>query len=224
MAKIALTKEEREKIARAVKKAESRTSGEIATAFIKESCDYAIYELMFAIIIGFFWFVVMMFFTDNIENFLQGMLWHYETGYLVAFYGFSIFLVISACYFFANISAIDRLIIPKKIMKQKVNERAIRHFMESGVCYTKNRTGILIFISILEHRVELLADKGINDKIDQSRWEDIVFLVISGIRENKTAECLGEAILQCGELLAEFFPIKKDDENELANEIKVLER
>ena len=68
-------------------------------------------------------------------------------------------------YFLFNISTLDRLIIPRKIMANKVKERAVRYFMESGVSNTRDRTGILIFISILERRVELLADRGIAEKI-----------------------------------------------------------
>ena len=224
MPKLKFSKEDLEQINKAVQKAESKTSGEIATAFIKESYDYAIYELIFAVICGFLYFVIMMFFVYEVETFIKQMFWDYSNNYLLLFYGFSTFLVISIFYFIANISMIDRLIAPKKIMKQKVKERAVRHFMESGVYNTRDRTGILIFISFLERRIELIADKGINEKIPQEKWNSIVENIIQGIKSDKVIEKLKESILECGELLEKHFPIKPDDTNELSDDVTILEK
>jgi len=219
-----LRKEDMKKIGSAVKKAESKTSGEIATAMIKESYNYAIYELIFAVVIGFVYFIVMMFFTGSIEQFLQGNFWDYSVNYMIMFYGFSTFIVITLFYFIGNISSIDRLIVPKKILIQKVQERATRYFMESGVYNTKDRTGILIFISILERRVELLADSGINAKIPQEKWQSIVDNIIKGIKQKDIATHLTNSINECGDLLVEHFPIQADDKNELTDAIDILEK
>ncbi len=219
-----LSKDEMKKIGSAVKKAESKTSGEIATAIIKESYNYAIYELIFAVIVGFLYFVIMMFFSGSIEQLLQGKFWDYSVNYLIMFYGFSTFIVITIFYFIGNISSIDRLIVPKKILIQKVQERATRYFMESGVYNTKDRTGILIFISIMERRVELLADSGINEKIPKEKWQSIVDDIIKGIKQNEIALHLTNSIKECGDLLAEHFPIQADDKNELTDDIDILEK
>jgi len=219
-----LSKEDIKKIGFAVNKAEGKTSGEIATAMIKESYDYAIYELIFAVVIGFIYFVVMMFFAGSIEQYLQSKFWDYSVNYLVMFYGFSTFVIISVFYFIGNISSIDRLIVPNKIRLQKVQERATRYFMESGVYNTKDRTGILIFISIMEHRVELLADSGISEKISKEKWQNIVDNIIAGIKQKQITKHLIESIDECGNLLAEHFPIQADDKNELTDEINILEK
>ena len=224
MSKKILNKEDVKNIGKAVEIAEKNTSGEIATAFINESNDYAKYELFFAFIAGFVYFAVLLMFSGKIESLIQNLFWNYSSNYLVSFYGFSTFIVISIFYFIANISHIDRLIVSKKVMEKKVKNRAIRHFMESGVYKTRDRTGILIFISFLERRIELIADSGINEKIDQSKWNDIVTHIIDGIKDKKLANNLIEAIDECGKLLSKYFPIKEDDENELANEINFLEK
>ena len=194
-----LSKDDMKKIGSAVERAESKTSGEIATAMIKESYNYAIYELMFAVIIGFLYFVIMMFFAGNIEQLLQGKFWDYSVNYLIMFYGFSIFIIITIFYFIGNISSIDRLIVPKKIRQQKVQERAIRYFMESGVYNTKDRIGILIFISIVDN-------------------------IIKGIKQKEIAIHLTESIAECGDLLSEHFPIQANDKNELTDDIEILEK
>lgn len=223
MAKIPFNKDSLEKIKKSVQEAESKTSGEIAVAFTRESDNYASYELIFAVICGFVYFTVMMFFTGTIESRLQSMFWDYSVDYLLIFFGFSTFLVMALFYLLANLSFIDRLIVPGKVFRRKVNQRAVRHFMESGTSHTRDRTGILIFISELEHRVELLADRGISEKIEQSQWDDIVNLIVQGIKSGQMTENLIQAVGQCGDLLARHFPIQPDDVNELKDGVHILE-
>jgi len=164
-----------------------------------------------------------MFFSDSIANSLQNMFWDYNINYLLIFFGFSTFLVIAIAYFVANISYIDRLIVSQKVKQQKVEEQAIQHFVQSGVSYTRDRTGILIFISYLEKRVVLLADTAINEKIEQHEWQKIVDHIIAGIKNEQLTKNLVDAIEDCGKLLQKHFPIKEDDTNELDNEIEILE-
>lgn len=223
MSKINFTNEEKEKIKASVKEAESKTSGEIATGFIKESDNYAVYELTFAVFFGIVYFIAMLFFANGIEESIRQMFWEYSPHYLLMFYGFSTFLVIAIVYLLTNIPFIDRLIVPKSVMQQKVNQRAVRHFLESGVYNTKDRTGVLIFISSLERRVELLADKGISEKISQEKWDAIVGHIVDGIKSNQLVKYLSESIRECGSLLAEQFPIQPDDVNELKDDIHILE-
>ncbi len=213
-----------ENINNAVKKAERKTTGEITLSVIKESYDYTAQELMFGIIGGFFYFIIMMFFTAKVESLIQGMFWDYSPHYILIFYGFSTFLVIFIFYLIANLTFMDRLIVSRKLMRKKVNERAIRHFMESGVYNTKDRTGILIFISLLEKRVELLADRGISKKISQEKWNSIMEHIIEGIKTNRFVDHILEAISQCGNLLSQHFPAHPDDVNELGDELQILEK
>ncbi|HPR17302.1 MAG TPA: TPM domain-containing protein [Candidatus Cloacimonadota bacterium] len=222
MAKFKLNEADKKKISAAVRQAESTTSGEIVTAFVKESNDYAVYELTFSVIVSFIYFVVMLFFLRPIAVWLPSFFWDYSASYLVAFYGFSTFVVGTLVYFLANYAPIDRLIVPAKIQQKKVHERTLLHFMESGISYTRDRTGILIFISLLERRVELLADSGINEKIEPKEWQNIVDHVIKGIKTGSFTENLVVAVSDCGKLLSEHFPIQKDDTNELSNEIEEL--
>lgn len=224
MASIKFSAEELEEIKRAVKDAESETAGEIATAFIKESDNYAVYELMFALFCGFIYFVIISIFADAIEPALRDMFWDYTPQYLLSFYGFSTFLVIGFFYLLANLPFVDRLVVPKGVMARKVNERAQRHFLESGIYNTKDRTGILIFISGLERRVELMVDKGISEKISQQKWNHLLDNIVVGIKEGKMVQNLCDSIRECGKLLAEHYPIQPDDVNELKDDIAILEK
>lgn len=219
-----LSTEDQNRINKAIGQAENKTSGEIATAFIGESYDYAIYELLFSVVVGFIYFAIMLLFSTQIETWLAAKFWNYNVSYLLGFYGFSTFLVITIVYLLANLPSLDRLIVSQKTMQRKVHERALRHFVESGVYNTVHRTGILIFISALEHRVELLADSGINELIPAEQWDKLVQHIVQGIKEHKPADYLIEAIEECGEILSENFPLQAETVNELADEISVLER
>ena len=224
MAKAMFKEEDLKKIEAAVEAAEGKTSGEIAVAYIKQSDSYAVQELMFGIAVGFLYFMELLFLTPKIEAFVRGLSWEYSVNYLLMVYGFSTFVVIFLVYLLANIPLIDRLIVPRSVKNRKVRERALRHFAEAGVYKTKDQTGILIFISHLEHRIELIADSGIAAKIGQETWDRMVGHIIDGIRQGKLTDHLVEAIGQCGDILTEHFPIQPDDVNELKNGIDVLEK
>lgn len=217
------SKKDLDEISEAVKEAESRTSGEIATAFIKQSDSYAIYELLFAFLAGIVFFNLLLLFYNPIDKLIQHITWDYHPFYTVAFYGFASFMIIGLFYLLFNLPFFDKLIVPKKIMAKKVADRALLHFIQAGVTETRDRTGILIFISYLEQRVELVADKGISEKIPQKRWNHIMENIINGIKVNDMKGGLLRAIRECGLILEEHFPIKFDDTNELANGITFLE-
>ncbi len=217
-----LSDDDLKKISESVNSAEKTTSGEIATAIIKESSDYAFYELAFSLIIGGLYFIGLMLFSGSAQSWLKSLFWDYNPIYFSIFTGFSIFTVIGITYVLSNIPAIDRLIIPKKVMQKKVHNRAVRHFIESGTCYTQDRTGILIFISQMERKVILLADRGINEKIPQDKWDKIVSDLVDGIKDNNIVNSITTSVKTCGEILTTQFPIKEGDINELSDDIQVL--
>ncbi len=225
MKKLQFSDTELKRIGVAVKDAEKETSGEIKVAFIRESNDYAKYELFFALIAGFISLGILMFFPDKIESFVRNMSWEYIPHYTSFVYGLFPFLMITIFYFIMNIPFFNRLIVPSIVMKRKVNERAIRYFAESGVSNTRDRTGILIFLSFLEKRVELIADIGIGEKIPQERWDEIVENITEGIKSKKTVDNLIDSVKECGKILSavDKFPIKPDDKNELEDDVSVLE-
>lgn len=217
-----LSEDDLNRINSAVKIAEGKTSGEIATAIIKESSDYAFYELGFSLIVGALYFLIITIFSGNINNSLSKMFWNYDPSYLLVFTGISLFLVIGITYALSNIPVIDRFIIPKKEQDKRVYNRALRHFIESGTCYTQDRTGILIFISELEKKVVLIADKGISDKIPQERWDGIVAEIVLGIKGKQVVDSIVSAVIECGNILVSQFPIAEDDVNELSDDIQIL--
>jgi putative membrane protein len=88
---------------------------------------------------------------------------------------------------------------------------------------TQEGTGILIYISLHERMVRILGDDSISAKLTQDDWNGVRDTIIEGIRSKRPADGLKEAILKCGELLAQHFPIRPDDANELSNEIHIVD-
>lgn len=222
MGKAKLTAEQASKVEAAVRAAENKTSAEIAGAMIRESDDYARHELLGAIIVGLIFFTAATVFTPSLESWMRTLTWSFSPLLLVASIGFSTFLVIALAYFLANLAPIDRWIVPASTMREKVRRRALRHFLESGVDRTRDRNGLLIFISLLERRIEIVADIGITDRVAPSSWEDVITELGVSLRRGDPGEALARAVTQCGDILADYFPPRPDDANELSNQVQIL--
>ena len=123
------------------------------------------------------------------------------------------------------VSPLQRLFAGKHLMDLRVHQRAMQAFIAEEVFATRDRTGILIFLSLLEHKVRVLADSGINAKVQQSDWDGVAQLIVSGIRNGKAADGFVGAIRECGRLLeAHGFPKRVDDKDELSDNLRVGKR
>jgi putative membrane protein len=90
---------------------------------------------------------------------------------------------------------------------------------------TRDRTGILIFLSLLERRVIVLCDEGIKAKVKQEAWDSIVATIVDGIKAGRPSEGLLKAIAACGSLLeSENVTKRPDDTSELSDSIHIHEK
>ena len=212
-----LTPDEKERIRRAVSEAEANTGGEIVTAIIPESDDYAFKELLFGIGGGLITFTLISLFITPFEALIDRLFWS-DSILLLPLTMTGVSLIAGAIiYFLLQIPVLDRFFVGKKAMAEAVRNRALRHFVESNTYNTLDNTGVLLFISLLERRVELIADRGINEKVAPDSWDRIVSSLVRGIKEKNTAEAIIRAVKEIGEVLAEHVPPRKDDENELSD-------
>jgi len=212
-----LTSDEKDLISRTVAEAEANTGGEIVTAIIPESDDYAFRELIFSVIAGLLTFVILLLFITSFESLIDRLFWSDSTVLLPLSMASLSLISGGFFYFLFQIPALDRFVVGRKAMAEAVRRRALRHFVESNAYDTIDRTGVLLFISVLERRVELIADKGINAKVAPDTWDRIVSSLIRGIKEKKTAEAITIAIKDIGTILAEHVPPRPDDSNELSD-------
>lgn len=193
------TKKDIETIQQTIGKAEEKTSGEIVVAIMKNSHDYFHAQLIGATIFSFF---------GNILNpFISFSYSYLIIPILCWIIGFLIF----------SLDSIKRTLISSENILNEVKQRAFQIFFENGVNKTRDQTGILIYVSLFERKIEVIADEGINQKVSQSFWDDGVSMIRSGIQNNDLVIGINQAIEHFSKKLQEEFPIKPDDTNEISN-------
>jgi putative membrane protein len=112
--------------------------------------------------------------------------------------------------------------IGTKRKEDAVRRRALQAFYEKGLYKTRRNTGLLFFLSLLEHKVWVLADKGIYEKIKQEKLNGFARQVSSGLKEQRAGQALVRAIGEAGGLLAEHFPLLTGDTDELPDEVQTI--
>ena len=124
-----------------------------------------------------------------------------------------VFLVVQ--FLIISYPRLKRLFLLDGEIDLEVQNSAFAAFFTEKLYKTKDANGILIFISLLEHRAWIIADSGISDRIPHERWEEAVALITNGIREQKQCQALCEAIGMIGDILEKEFPVQAGDVNEL---------
>jgi len=212
------TDAELNRIKEAVKNAEDKISGEIVPVIVESSGNYTSANYKAAMLASSFAFVIMI----VLDRYLV------TDANLIFFYDpVFIFIVVAVsgilASFIPNISeSIKRRLITTDELAFNSRQRAETIFLEEEVFNTRQRTGIMIFISFFEHQVIVMADKGINKVVDQKQWDKMVAELIQNIRQGKIVDGMESAIKQCGELLLEKgFVITPDDINELGDDLRI---
>jgi len=199
------THEESERIKATTRSVESHTDGEVAVMVVDSSDRYPEAEFLGGIIIGSLLALTLtvLFFHDS--------LWFYIPLSLIFF-----FLFQWLCF---KVPEVKTVFIPVKRKEERLKLRAVRAFYEKGLYKTRFHTGVLIFLSLLEHKVWILADKGIYEKMTQETLNRFAQEVSLGIKEGRACEALCRAIERIGRLLTDHFPISPGDTDELPDEV-----
>ncbi|MBM9591153.1 hypothetical protein JWG41_11890 [Leptospira sp. 201903075] len=207
------SKSDLDEIKAAVGVAESKTSAEIVPFFAESSHHYKEWAWLGAFLFGGVSGAV--FYTA--ESF-YGPLWEGKSFFAIvsvwlgAIFGF----VITTVFPKIRISLVSR-----GAKQYFVDLRAKEAFLDEEVFRTKNRTGILIYISLYEHFVRVLPDKEIAKVVPKSEWNEAVRLIVEGMKSKKKKEGIVSSILFCGDLLKKYnIQREKDDKNEISNEIR----
>lgn len=128
-------------------------------------------------------------------------------------------------YLAAALEPLRRLLIPGEVLALRVARRARAAFLDHEVFATRDRTGVLLFVSLFERRVEVLADSGITARIHQGEWNALAAEVAAGIRSGLAGAALAAGVRRCGDLL-ELHGIERspDDTNELPDDLRPSRR
>jgi putative membrane protein len=118
---------------------------------------------------------------------------------------------------------LKRLAISRAKMTGRVLVAAGHSFNALHAHKTAGGTGVVIYVSLFEHRVCVWADKHVSAKIPEAEWKGITEALVRALRDGKPRDGMVEAIRHCGDLLAKHFPVQSGDVNELPNELRLLD-
>ena len=199
------TEAEKQRIAATITGVEKTTSGEVVAMVVTASDTYPEATLLAGFSIGG---LSALLITD--------LLLGDSLGYFVP-------LMVASAIVISGLSKIFppllRLFIPDTRLQTRVAERALRSFYEKNLHTTRDNTGVLFFISLLERKVWILADSGIYQKIPQEALQAHATDIAAGIKQGQACNALCRQIEAVGVILARHFPIKPDDTNELSNQV-----
>ncbi|MBA4172380.1 MAG: hypothetical protein C0511_06925 [Hyphomicrobium sp.] len=202
-----ITNSDERRISAAIAEAEGATSGEIVCVIAGESDSYLYAPFMWSALIALLipW------------PFIYLTWWPVQWIYALQL---AVFLVLLAALFPRTV----RLkLIPKSLQRTRAHRRAVEQFLVQNLHTTEGRTGALIFMSVAERYVEILADKGIHSKVPPGAWQEIVDRLTQKIAGDRTADGFIDAIAAVGKLLAEHFPPGSASPDELPNHLIVIE-
>ena len=205
-----------DRIREAVAEAEARTAGEIVPYVVPQSDEYdvAVWRgAAAAAVIALGLVMLVVRFYDG-----WGLGWLYTSWGVISVALASGTLGALAASF---INPLRRRLAGDDLLDRTVHHRAMRAFVEEEVFNTRDRTGILLFVSLLEHRIEVLGDTGINARVEPEDWADVVARIRKGIKRDSLTDGLVDAIGMCGAMLEEQgVAIRPDDENELSDSVR----
>ncbi|MCF8068007.1 MAG: TPM domain-containing protein [Desulfobacterales bacterium] len=204
-----LTESEKSRIVESVKNAEKFTSGEIVPMIMSSSYHYPMANVLGGVTLAL---PIALILTPIIGS----MLWM-GSGDMWVFMSIFIILFAIGHETVKRSGWLKRIFISKREIEEEVKEAAITNFFLRGLHETRDKTGVLILISVFEHKVWILADSGINEKLSKATWDDIVQTIVKGIKNREQGKSICKAVSQIGDLLKKHFPIKPDDTDELDN-------
>lgn len=218
-----LSEADHARVTAAVAEAESRTAGEIVTVVAERSDGYSDVALAWSAFAAFTVLVVLAIFPDfwlwlvdrALDNWAHEWTPH-EVLTLAASAAIVKFLAVWLLQLWPPLKF--WLVLPN-IKTQRTLERAVSLFKVGAERRTHGRTGILIYLSMREHRAEILADEAIASKVPPEIWGDAMAALLVHVREGRLADGMIAAVEQVGAVLAEHFPRDENDTNELPDRL-----
>lgn len=204
-----LSREEHERIAQAIKAAESNTSGEIYCVVARASANYFFPAALIATV------------ATMIVSFLVALLaehWWYQLqpATLVLAQLLAVGCVLALL---GLLPAVRIHFVPRRQRYREAHRNAVKQFLGRNIHMTTARTGVLLFVSLAERYAEVLADSGINESVPQQTWDAVVVGLTGHAARGAVADGLVEAIAAVGVVLAEHFPVSAHDTNELDDHV-----
>ena len=203
---MSISPHDHQRISAAIHAAEAKTSGEIVCVLAKASSDATALPILIAALVAL------------------ALPWP-----IVAFTAMPVdrILLLQVLVFFAlaMLLCLPRVrvaLVPRAARRAVAHRVAMEQFMIRGVGRKKDRTGILIFVSLAERYARIIADQGIATRVPQSEWQGAVDALIAHASGGRIADGFIAAIDLCGKVLEQHFPRAESNRDELPDRIYVI--
>ncbi|MDP2375423.1 TPM domain-containing protein [Reyranella sp.] len=203
-----LSERDRARLSDAIRASEARTTGEIVCVLARTSAveaTTALPVLIAAVVSLALPWLLMAFTTMSLQLMLSLQ--------ILAFLG----LLALSC-----LPRVRVALIPRAARRALAHRLAMEQFVVRGVARTKERTGILIFVSLAERYARIIADEGIAARVPQSHWQGAIDMLVGHMREGRVADGFVAAIDTCGAVLATHFPVTGTEPSELPDRIYLI--
>ncbi len=228
-----LTKADQDRIAQAVAQAEKTTAGEIYCVLVPEVGDDRSTPLIWAAGAALI-LPALALLAGFRPEMLTRLFGGWSVGHaaahddailsaLLTYIGLQA-AIFAATALLVSVPAVRRALIPAGIKKARVRQAALGYFMAKDLHQTRDRTGVLIFAALAEHRVEVIADEGIHAAAPTTVWDEVVADLVAGLKRGAIADGFVAAIARTGAVLAAHVPPRPGDTNELPDGLTVLPR
>ncbi|MBI3703069.1 MAG: TPM domain-containing protein [Rhizobiales bacterium] len=203
---MSLSAQDRERIAGAIRSAETRTSGEIVCVLARTSSDSTALPAAVAAIVALALPWLLIAFTDMTVHRILLL-------QVVVFFA----LLLLLC-----LPRIRVALMPRKTRRLIAHRAAMEQFAMRGLARKKDRSGVLIFVSMAERYARIIADDGIAARVPQAEWQAAVDALVAHMRDGRIADGFVQAIELCGEKLAAHFPRGATGGDELPDRIYII--
>lgn len=113
-------------------------------------------------------------------------------------------------------------VTPPATKSRRVRRRALELFRAAAEKRTRAATGVLLYLSLDEHRAELIADESIHSKVAEELWGEAMADLIEEVKAGRPGAGMAKAVERIGAVLAEHFPASTDNPNELSDRLILL--
>ncbi len=230
---IKITPEDHARIAQAVAAAEKTTAGEIFCVLAPEVSDYRETPLVWAAAAALVLPAAALL-AGLRPDMLTRLFGGWTIGHAPAIdtaivSALSIYIALQAMTFIlaalvVSIPAVRTTLTPGALKAARVKRAAMDQFLSHGLHQTRDRTGVLIFAALAEHRVEVIADEGIYKAAPNTVWDEVVADLVAGMKRGKVAEGFVAAVTRTGQILSTHVPVREGDTNELPDGLTILPR
>jgi len=214
-----LSEDEKTRIGEAIRHAESGTRGEIVTVVARMSDGYRYIPTLWAALIAL---TVPGF--AHLWHRLESGGWRWPGNEMPAFaslYATQVLVFLGLVVLF-QIPRCRLWLVPRSVKRGRAARHAREQFFLQKLHLTADRTGVLIFVSLAEHYVEILVDDGIAAVVDDAEWEAQVADFIAHVRRGEVFTGFERAIEHCREVLWTHFPHDSGKPDELPNRLVEL--